>query len=102
MTLHIYISYALNQLTINTQLGLGLHTAINMCRNKSILQILVMEKCNAWISFYNIEEFFNHLASSIIIVDGLFGYPWHVIDINKIKFTPDMNSIFTKTGDWIF
>ena len=58
-----------------------------------------MEKGNVWISFFHTEEFFNHLASSIIIrVDGLFGYPWHVIDINKIKFIPDMNSIFTKAA----
>ena len=47
-----------------------------------------MEKGNVWISFFHIEELFNHLTSSIIIrVYGLFGYPWHVIDINKIKFT---------------
>ena len=62
-----------------------------------------MEKGNVWISFFHIEEFFNHLTSSIIIqVYGLFGYPWHVIDINKIKFTPNMNYVFTKTADWIF
>ena len=38
-----------------------------------------------------IEVFFNNLASIIIIpVDGLFGYLWHVFDIDRIKFTPDM------------
>ena len=46
-----------------------------MCRIiQSILQILVMEKGNVWISFFHIKEFFNHLTSSIIIrVDGLLG-----------------------------
>ena len=34
---------------------------------QSILQILVMEKGNVWI-----------------------GYLWHVFDIDRIKFTPDM------------
>ena len=62
-----------------------------------------MEKGNVWISFFHIKELFNNLTLIIIIrVDGLFGYPWRVIDINKIKFTPDMNYIFTKAADWIF
>ena len=62
-----------------------------------------MEKGNVGNSFFHIEKFFNHLTLSIIIrVYGLFVYPWHVIDINKIKFTPDKNSIFTKTANWIF
>ena len=53
-----------------------------------------MEQGNVWISFFHIEEFFNDLDWIIIIrIDGPFGYPWHVTDINKIKLTPDMNSM---------
>ena len=56
-----------------------------------------------WISFFHIEEFFNNLDSNTIIqVDGLFGYLRHVIYINNIKFTLDMNSIFAKTANLIF
>ena len=70
---------------------------------QSILQILVMDEKNVWIFFFHIEEFFNNLDSTIVIrIYGLFGYLWHVIDINKITFTPDMNSIITKSHDWIF
>ena len=48
-----------------------------------------------------IEEFFDNLASIIIIpVDGLFGYLWLVFDIDRFKFTPDM-IFFNKTDDWI-
>ena len=50
-----------------------------------------------WISFFHMEEFFDNLASiTIIRIDGLFGYRWHVIDINKIKFTLDMTSILPR------
>ena len=54
-----------------------------------------MEEVNVWIFFFHIEEFFNNLDSVIITrVDGLFGYPWLVIDIDKIQFTQDMNLFF--------
>ena len=70
---------------------------------QSILQILVMDEKNVWIFVFHIEEFFNNLDSTIVIrIYGLFGYLWHVIDINKITFTLDMNSIITKSHDWIF
>ena len=52
---HIYTDYALNQYTKkNTQLGLSLHILINMCINiQRILQIVVREKWNVWISLFH-------------------------------------------------